>query len=125
MNGKGPTGSNFWRFGSNFLDPYHSAQPRSARAGHRDCLPSLCALFLCQLDGFRVSAEHRSPPWSCADPPSIAWELDIERPIAPHPLEERFVHSLLEAKRHASGVGEAHFLSINGRTLCLFGIGIP
>src|ERR1700720_878787 len=84
----------------------------------------LGALFRCQLDWFGVSAEHRSPSWSCADLLSLARELDIERLFAPHPFEERSVHSVHEPKRHASSVREAHFLSINGRTLCLFGVGI-
>src|SRR5580700_8758394 len=85
----------------------------------------LCALFRSQLNWFGVSAEHLSPSWSCADLLSFLWEVDIERVFAPHQLEQRTVYSLLKPKGHASSIREAHFLSINGRTLCLFGVGIP
>src|ERR1700758_5625830 len=85
----------------------------------------LCALFRFQLDWFGVSAEHRSASWSFADLLSVLWELDIERVFAPQQLEERPVHSALKPKRYASSVREPHFLSIDRRTLCLFGVGIP
>src|SRR6266849_2453900 len=85
----------------------------------------LCALFRSQLDWFGVSTEHGSSPWGCTDLLSVMRELDIERVFAPHQFEERFVHSLRKPKRDASSVREAHFLSIDGRTLCLFGVGIP
>src|ERR1700758_3854454 len=84
----------------------------------------LCALFRFQLDWFGVSAEHRCPSWSFADLLSVLWELDIERVCAPQQFEERTVNSLRKPKRDASSVREAHFLRINGRTLCLFGVGI-
>src|SRR5258706_12174108 len=85
----------------------------------------LGALLRCQLDWFRVSAEHRSPSWGFADLLRVLWKLDIERVFAPKHFEERFVHSLRKPKRDASSVREAHFLSIDGRTLCLFIVGIP
>src|SRR6202795_4790265 len=84
----------------------------------------LCAFFRSQLDRFGVSAEYRSPSWGFADLLSIARELDVEGVFAPHQFEERTVYSLLKPKRHASSVREAHFLSINWRTLCLFGVRI-
>src|SRR6202007_2250473 len=84
----------------------------------------LCAIFRFQLDRFGGPAEYRSSSWGGADLLGVVGELDIQRVFAPQQFEERFVYSLLKPKRHASSVREAHFLSINRRTLCLFGVGI-
>src|SRR5438270_5261504 len=72
-----------------------------------------------------VPAEHRSPSRRCADLRSVGWKVDIERAVAPHQLKERPVHSARKLERDASSVRAAHFLSIDGRTLCLFGVGVP
>ncbi len=46
----------------------------------------------------------------------------VERAAAPYLLEERSVWGLRKPERDASGIGRAHFLSIDGRMLCLLGV---
>src|SRR6266478_4861423 len=48
----------------------------------------------------------------------------VARALADRLGEDKSVHSVRKPKCDASSVREAHFLSIDGRMLCLFGIGI-
>jgi hypothetical protein len=52
-------------------------------------------------------------------------KVDFERALAPYLLKERPVYSLRKPECDAGSVGEAHFLSIHGRALCLLGVGNP
>jgi len=87
--------------------------------------PGTDAIYRSQLYRLNVPAEDRSPSRRCADLRSVGWKVDIERALAPHQLKERPVLGARKFVRDASSVRVAHFLSIDGRTLCLFGVGVP
>ena len=96
----------------------------TAPSGHKPCLP-WCGLP--DLAGIGVVL----PP-NTAAPPGVAQICSvsdgklISNEPAPHTcLKERSVHRLRKPERNASSVREAHFLGIDGRMLCLFGVGIP
>src|SRR2546429_1178229 len=83
------------------------------------------ALFGTQPDRGGVPTEHCSASRGFADFLGIAWKSDVQRALPPYLLEERSVHSLRKLERDAGSVRVAHFLGIDGRMLCLFGVGIP
>ena len=96
----------------------------TAPSGHKRCLR-----------GFgRLDSEESAwcfPP-NTAAPPGVAQMCSVSRgnlisnePL-PHTSSKRGLYTAVrKPKRDAGSVRETHFLSVDGRTLCLFGVGNP
>src|SRR5258708_7869712 len=72
-----------------------------------------------------AAAKHGGASRSCADLRRLVRKVDIERALAPYLFKERPVDSLRKTECDAGSVRETHFLSVDGRALCLLGIGDP